>query len=789
MKQHIKKFYINVKKRYIKTIIYLTIFFASICIANLANAAMVRTIFVHGNQKISSQNIIQHLGISTNKEFSNSDVDAAVKNIFAMGYFSDVHVKQNGHILNVAVREYNLVNQIFFEGNKKIKSDVLKKIILLKPAKAFNATTLDADTKTIKNAYKSAGLNDVTVTSHTVDAGSDSVNVVFHIEETKAPIVKHISFEGNNSFGESRLRTVIYTKETDLLSWFTKDDIYSAERLSVDEEALKNFYFNHGYADFRVISSQATIEPGTNKYDVIFVVSEGAKYKFGTINIESSISNVDPDPLYAKLKTKADNEYNKDEIDDSIASINDKIASDGYAFARVEAHTDHDFANHTISINYSINQGPHLYVERIDIKGNDRTKDYVIRREFTFGEGDALNATSVRRVKRRLENLGFFKSVDMTTQRGTTPDQIILVTNVSENSTGEFSIGGGYTTGGSTPGASFDASIAENNFMGKGQYVRFGASLGQDSAKNFNFSFTEPYFLGHRLPAGIDIFHTNYRMNKAYDVMEMGASPRIDVPLTDNLTANITYNLINENYNLDKDTSLDDLRKRYAGAVVSASAKKWIRSSLQYGLVYNSLDNMTMPRQGVYAKAAQEFAGLGGNAKYLKTFGKIMSYTSLSDQHDIVGLLSGGAGIIHEKDEGARIFDLFKNDNNLIRGFKYNGIGPRENSGDGTTYFIGGTKFFNATAELQYPLPIISDTLGMRGAVFIDAGSVFDNRYHPGKDEEAVTHNKMVLRSSVGLSLIWASPLGPLRFDYAKPIKKDTGDLIQSFNFGVSSKF
>lgn len=789
MKQKISKFYAKTKYNYRKIAIFSLLTILGLFVSNLANAAMVRTIFVHGNQKISSQNIIQHLGISTNKEFSDSDIDIAVKNIFAMGYFSDVHVKQNNNVLDVTVREYNLVNQIFFEGNKKIKSDVLEKIVILKPSKAFNATTLEADTKAIKDAYKSAGLTDVTVTAHTVDAGSNSVNVVFHIEETKQPTIKHISFVGNDSFGQSRLRTIIHTKETGIFSWFTHNDVYTPERISIDEEALKDFYFNHGYADFRVISSKATLIPGTNNYDLVFNVSEGAKYKFGSIAIESSISNVNPDPLYSVLKTKTGNEYNKDQIEDSVAVINDKIASNGYAFAKVEAHTNHDFINHTISIIYSINQGPHLYIERIAIKGNDRTKDYVIRREFTFGEGDALNATSVRRVKRRLESLGFFRSVDMTTEQGTTPDQIVLVTTVAENSTGEFSVGGGYTTGGSTPGASFDASVAENNFMGKGQYVRLGASIGQDSAKSFTFSFTEPYFLGHRLPAGIDIFHTNYRMNNSYDVMEMGASPRIDVPLTDNLTANLTYNYINENYNLGKNASIADLKQEYAGAVLKAAAKKWNRSSLQYGLVYNSLDNMTIPRQGIYAKAVQEYAGLGGDAKYLKTYGKIMSYTTLSEQHDIVGLLSGGAGILHENGDGARIFDLFKNDNNLIRGFKYNGIGPRQKSGNGTAYFIGGSKYFNATAEIQYPLPIVSDSLGMRGAVFVDAGSIFDNPYHPTANEQAVTHNKMFLRSSVGVSLIWASPLGPLRFDYARPIKKETGDLLESFNFGVSSKF
>ena len=773
-----------------KYLIVFTVALMYLFASNYSYAYKVNAIYVQGNQKIGAQTIIDNLGIKANQEFDGSSIDQAIKNIYAMGYFSDVSVKRQNVHLVVTVKEYNLVNQIFFEGNKKIKSDVLRPLLLLKPSKAFSPANLEADIKTIKDAYKTAGLADATVTSHTVDAGSGSVNVVFHIEETKHPTIKYIKFVGNNAFGQQRLRTVIHTKETGLFSWFTHSDNYSPERLSADEEALKTFYSDHGYADFRVVSSKATLDPDTNAYNIVFVLAEGDKYKFGDVNIESSITNVDPDSLYSVLKTKTGAEYNKDDIDDTIAAINDKIASSGYAFAKVEVHSNHDFLNHTIALTYSVNQGPHLYVERIDIKGNSRTKDYVIRREFTFGEGDALNATSVRRVRRRLENLGFFSSVDMETQAGSKPDQVVLVTTVAENSTGEFSLGGGYTTGGTTPGMSFDASIAENNFLGKGQYVRLGASLGQDSARNFNFSFTEPYFLGHKLPAGVDIFHTTYRMDNAYDVMESGISPRIDVPFTDNLTGNISYNYMRERYDLGKNAKLKDLKDQYAGAIVNASKSHWNRSSLQYGLVYNSLDNMAIPRKGLYAKAVQEYAGLGGTAKYIKTSGKIMSYTTLSERHDVVGLLSAGAGFLHENaTNGARVYDLFKNDNNLIRGFKYNGIGPRQKSGNGTVYFIGGSKFFNATAELQYPLPIVSNSLGMRGAVFADMGSIFGNPYVPAVDEQPVTDTKMNLRSSVGISLIWASPLGPLRFDYARPIQKVKGDLLESFNFGVSSKF
>lgn len=755
-----------------------------------SNAAVVHNIFIHGNNKISREEIISHLGISVNRDFSNSDIDMAVKNLFALGFFSDVHIRQASDQLIVDVQEYNLVNEVFFEGNKKIPSKNLQSILLIKPRQSFNATNLAADVKTIKDAYKSAGLDNVNVVTRTLNVGAGSVNVVFHIDETKDVKIKKILFVGNNYFSQRRLREVIHMQSTGLFTWLTHSDVYNQDRLAVDEEALKHFYFTHGYADFNVVSSKALLDPVTNSYVVTFVVSEGDKYKFGDIKIESTVDQVAVKPLYKVLKTREGYDYNSDKVEDSLSAINDAITNSGYAFAKVEAHTNHDFKSKTISMIYSINRGERAYVERIEISGNTKTKDYVIRREFDLSEGDALNATLIRRAKRRLESLGFFQSVDIATKPGSAPDQVVLAVTLAENSTGEFSVGGGYTTGGVSPGASLDLSVAENNFLGRGQYIRIGAGAGQDSSRNFNFSFTEPYFFGHRLPVGIDLFHTTYRMDNDYGVVEMGASPRIVMPLSENLAANVSYNLIKEQYNLGSEVKTGDLEKQYAGAIAKAAAKPWLRSSLEYGLLYNSLDNMQIPRSGLYVKVAQEFAGLGGEAKYLKTYGKVMSYTTLSDQYDIIALLSGGAGFMHENSvNGARVFDMFKSDNDLVRGFKYNGIGPRQQSGSGATYFIGGSKYMKASAEIQYALPILTDSLGMRGAVFADAGTVYDNPYVRDEKEQPVKNNKMFIRSSLGVSLMWASPIGPLRFDYAVPLRKEKGDLTEAFNFGVSSKF
>ena len=487
----------NGRKKFNKTVLTIlkitsASFFLYVFSAVYTYAYTVNSISVRGNSRISNQVIVDQLGIKPHSEFTDADIDTAVKNLFSMGYFSNVHVTRVGKVLRVSVNEYNLVNQVFFQGNKKLKTTALRDAMLTKASKAYNPTDAEADVKAIKSVYKSMGMSDVDVRVTTVDAGNGSVNVIFYINESKTAKVKKITFVGNSIFSQRRLRNVIHTKESGLFTWLTNSDVYNPDRVAVDEEALRNFYFNHGYADFRVISSKAVVEPGSNNYDLVFTVSEGEKYKFGGIQIESLVNNVDPDLLYNVLYTKTGDEYNKDKIESSILALNDKIAQSGYAFAKVDAHSDHNFDNHTISLIYSISQGPRLYLERIDIEGNTITKDYVIRREFPFSEGDALNATQVRRAKRRLEGLGFFNSVDISTVPGSAPDQVVLKVKVSEASTGEFSVGGGYTSGGATPGASFDASVSEKNFLGRGHFVRLGMNIGQASAKSFNFSYTDP---------------------------------------------------------------------------------------------------------------------------------------------------------------------------------------------------------------------------------------------------------------------------------------------------------
>ncbi|WP_455475550.1 outer membrane protein assembly factor BamA [Bartonella sp. B17] len=769
----------------------------SVMMVGEVRASVVNSIEVRGNKFVSAQAIRDNMDIKAGQNFSSGDVDAAVKQLFGLGLFYDVKINQVHDKLVVLVKEYAVVNQVLFQGNKSFKDPDLQRFISLKPNEPFNSAKLSADINVIREAYKTVGRNNVTVTVQTINLGKGRVNVVFNIVEGRKTKISNITFKGNKAFGSRRLRDVIITKPSGIMSLLMRGDVYSEERLAVDEEALRRFYYNRGYADFRVVSSKAVFDETSNAYKIDFVLDEGARYKIGDIQIESDIEGIDVKSIRKSLKTHPGDVYSAENIEQSVAIINNKFADSGYAFAKIEPRGNRNLTNHTISIVYNVEQGSRAYVQRIEIRGNDKTHDYVIRREIDLNEGDAFNQTLLQRAKRRLENLGFFKAVNISMIPTDQHDQVVLVIDVVEAPTGNLSFSGGYTTGGTSPGMSFEVSLAEHNLGGRGQYVRLGLGAGQEKSRNYNLSFVDPHFLGYRLSAGVDLFRSTYRADKAYDVRQTGGSLRFGVPISDQLSANLTYSYVQEeydfggNYDLTNDVVTKELYDKYSGAIVQAAKHSpWKRSSITYGLTYNTIDDMRNPHDGLYVRVLQEYAGLGGNAKFLKTTGKAMMYRTLSDPMDLVGLLSFGAGYIHEiGQEGARIFDMFKSFD-LIRGFKYNGIGPRQVSNKGEVYFLGGTTYINATAELQFPIPIVPEGLGLRGALFADAATLYGNNYKPVFQGEApVTNIKSAWRTSAGASLMWESPFGPLRLDYAWPITKQEGDGVQKFNFGISTKF
>ncbi|RUV81600.1 outer membrane protein assembly factor BamA, partial [Mesorhizobium sp. M5C.F.Ca.IN.020.14.1.1] len=550
-----------------------------------AEAAVVSRVEVSGNQRVDADTIRNYVTIKPGKPFSSSDIDDAVKALFGTGLFSDVQINQVGSSLVIKVSEYQVVNQVLFQGNKKLKDNALATAVQLKPRGTFSQQALDADVEAVKAAYRRIGRDDAAVTTQIMDLGDNRVNVVFNINEGGRTQIAAINFVGNSAYSSRRLSDVISTKRSTILSFVLRDDVYDEDKLRADEELLRRFYYNHGYADFQVISAVGELDETTNKYTVTITVQEGDRYTFGDVSVESTIPEVDAASLQSAVETHKGDVYNAENVEDTIIALTERVAGSGYPFAQVTPRGDRNFENHTISVVYTIDQGTKAYVERIEIRGNDRTRDYVIRREFDVSEGDAFNQVLIQRAKKRLEALDYFEKVEVSTVPGSEPDQVVLVVDVVEKSTGEFSIGAGYSTGGDTSGPSVEGSITERNFLGRGQFIKLAAGGGKNS-RDYSFSFTEPYFLGRRIAAGFDIFNRT-REYDDYKSETLGATVRFGLPITDNISTQLAYNISQEKYKLDDDC--DPL----AGCDISQAVlngieeSPWLKSSVSLALVYN----------------------------------------------------------------------------------------------------------------------------------------------------------------------------------------------------------
>jgi outer membrane protein insertion porin family len=759
--------------------------------APAAEAAVIRSVQVRGAQRAGEEAVRSNLTIRPGVSFSASDIDESVKRLYSTGYFSDVKISVSGSTLVVSVSENELVNQVVFNGNRKIKDDKLQGVVQTQPLGPYSQAMVNADIERIREAYAAIGRSEVEITTQTVNVGQGRVNIAFVVNEGDRTKIADINFVGNQAYGNGRLKAVIVTKETGPLSFLTRKDVYSQDKLRADEEALRQFYYNHGYPDFRIISSDATLDPASNQYNITFTVEEGARYQFGDVNVESSVEGVTGESLQGLVETKPGATYDAREIQKSMEAISRKVASQGYPFARVTPRGDRNLQTNTIGVSYMVDQGERAYVERIEVRGNTRTRDYVIRREFDFSEGDAFNQEMISRAKRRLEALGYFTSVNITTAQGSAPDRVVVVVDVEDQSTGSFGIGAGYSAGGD--GFVLEASIEEKNFLGRGQYVRVAVGGGLDDARTYSLSFTEPYFLGYRLAAGFDIFRNETSSNDYYDYSEQGITLRVTAPITEDLATTFRYTYKEVRYEDDGAFGDDDTWDQISGNSDDRVSTifgnlidhgKYSSSSVSQTLTYNTLDSQTLPREGVYASFTHEFAGLGGDSEYYKLSGRARYFHLLSTEADLVGSVAVGAGHVMGTGDNLNVFDQFTIGGRQIRGFKNDGIGPRTvDHGDA----IGGTTYFNASAEMSMPMPAVPEDIGLRLAAFADAGTLYGNDVDKlGSDVEGTG---MSWRASVGAGVMWASPFGNLRFDYAVPVVKEDFDETQEFRFSMANQF
>ncbi len=651
-------------------------------------------------------------------------------------------------------------------------------VVQTQPLDPYSQAMVNADIERLRTAYSQIGRSDVEITTQTVNVGQGRVNIAFVINEGDRTKIADINFVGNQAYGDGRLKAVIATKESGPLSFLTRKDVYSQDKLRADEDALRQFYYNHGYPDFRIVSSDAQLDTTTNKYTINFTVEEGARYQFGDVNVESSVEGVSGDDLKGLVETKPGSVYDAREIQKSMEAISKQVASKGYPFARVTPRGDRNLQTNTIGVSYMVDQGERAYVERIEIRGNTRTRDYVIRREFDFSEGDAFNQEMISRAKRRLEALGYFTSVNISTTQGSAADRVVVVVDVEDQSTGSFGIGAGYSAGGD--GFILEASVEEKNFLGRGQYVRIAAGGGLNDSRTYTLSFTEPYFLGYRLAAGFDVFRSETSSNDNYDYSETGFTLRVTAPITEDLATTFRYTYKQIEYEASS-SEYADLSPVYQDLVDHG---KYTQSSVAQTLTYNTLDSQTLPREGIYATFTHEFAGLGGDSEFYKLSGRARYFQTLSTEADLIGSLSVGAGHVIATGDNLNVFDQFTLGGRQVRGFDNNGIGPRTKA-DGDA--LGGTTYFTVSADASMPFPAVPEDIGLRLAAFADAGTLYGNDVKANKAD--VEGTGMSWRASVGVGVMWASPFGNIRMDYAIPVVKEDFDETQEFRFSMANQF
>lgn len=800
---------------------------ASLPAATQAHAQAISSINVTGNKRVEPETVRSYLKFSTGDGYDASKVDASLKALFATGLFADVRIDRQGSGVLVTIVENPVVNQVAFEGNSEVDAATLQGEVQLKPRSVYTRARVLSDVQRILDVYRRQGRFAARVEPKLIELEGNRVNVVFEIAEGGATKVKSINFVGNRNFSHSQLRDIISTTQDSWLDFLKGNSIYDPDRINLDRELLRQYYLKNGFADARVVSGGAEIDREGSGFLVTFVVEEGEIYKIGEIKVESQLGGLDPNALRGELLISSGQIYDASAIDKSVERMTLAASEMGFAFARVRPRADRDVANRIINLTLLVDQGPKVYIERINIIGNQRTKDHVIRREFRLAEGDAYNPLMVDRAKKRLQTMGYFKAVEVKRSQGSAPDRVVLDVELLEQSTGELSFGAGYST---SEGIIGDISLTERNFMGNGQFVRLKLS-GSMERMQIELSFTEPRFLDRNLSAGFDIFHkeTSPSSNDAFKTRSTGGSLRLGFPITENVWMGTSYTLSrNEVFDVDRsfncagwagygsfvDTNrngIQDPDEPTLGEDCSVASKaiqqsegtSWT-SALGTSLSYDGRNHPNNPTRGIYLSVGGDFAGAGGDVQYVRGSAEARGYYPITEKITLVGRVIGGH-IAGWGGDDVRLMDLFYKGGETIRGFDRGGFGPRDTlTGDA----LGGRSFYAATAEVRFPLPMVPPELGVSGAFFVDAGSLFGandfsknlqkannqcgkvvGSANPPDINGICLQDSSAMRVSAGTSLLWNSPLGPLRMDFGFALKKEKYDEEQIFRFGASTRF
>ena len=754
--------------------------------ASQAQAQTISKIVVEGNQRVENDTIFSYLQFSQGDSFNAEKIDETIKVLFQTGLFSDVQMFQRGTTVVIKVVENPLINQVNFEGNSEIDDKALQKEIEARERMIFTRAQVQSDTQRILALYQKSGYYNVRVAPKLIRLPENRINLVFEITEGSETTVSNINFTGNNSISGSTLRSAIGTQEHSWWNFFQKNDTYDPDRLEYDKELLRRYYIQHGFADFQVISADAQLNEDGSHFVINFTVEEGPHYTISDVAVEIGNTNLDPEKLKSVIKTGVGDNYDATKVDKTVENLTLEASKQGFVFANVEPRIDRDTAKGSLNINYTIAEGKRAYVERIDIIGNTRTLDEVIRRELLIYEGDAFNRSLVERARRRLTALDFFEKIDFREEQGSAADKINLIVEVTEKSTGKLSFSIGYSSNDKIVGS---VELTERNLLGKGQYLRLNTTL---SFKNqsVDFSFTEPYFMGMPIAAGIDLFGSNTDNQDAssYSVQAIGGALRAGFRLDENSAVTFRYSLAYRDVNGVNTSS--------SPAVIEAQGSN-IKSAIGVTYTWDDLDNGTRPTTGFRGQVETQVAGLGGDTYYGMVDAHAWYFMPVYEE-SVILKLEGNAGHVEGfNGKEVRLEDRFFKGADTFRGFMQSGVGPRQVRNGGGTDAIGGQSYAIGTVEVNFPVGL-PDAWGISGAVFTDFGTVFENPQNsvgpvPGSNctnpSGCPVFDTMAFRLSVGGGFIWQSPFGPLNFELAYPVMKASYDETEYFRFSVGSAF
>ncbi|MDY4840815.1 MAG: outer membrane protein assembly factor BamA [Alphaproteobacteria bacterium] len=740
----------------------------SLMYSTAVNAAdvQVRKIDVSGLQRVELETVLSYINIQKNENVSQEELDDALKRLYNTGLFADVvmDVSANGN-LNIRLLENPIVNKRVFDGNEKIDDEMLEKEVQLAPRSVFSKAKVQEDVQRILEIYKRSGRYAAVVDPKVIVRSENRVDLIYEIDEGPIASISKINFIGNTHYSDDDLQSEIMSKETRWFRIFSSKENYDAEKTNYDKELLRRFYLKHGYADFAVSSAVAELSPDKKSFVITYVLDEGLRYKIGDISIKSQISEVDVKPMYKEVLIEQGDWYNAQKIEKTVTALTEELGKKGFAFVDVEPQLVRHTASGKIDVIFNINEGERIFVDRINISGNTRTHDEVIRREFRIEEGDAFNAAKIKASRRNVENLNYFSKVDIETVP-TDNNKADVNVNVEEKSTGSFNVGVGYST---VNGALVRAGINEDNFQGKGQQLGADVSVSQRS-QDYELSFTEPYFMGLPLRAGVDLFRSeqDYQDEGSYDSETTGGRLRLGWNYTDDLSQQLRYTL-----RQDKIANVDE----YSSVYIKQEEGTSTGSVIGQTLYYDKRDSSINPKEGYFLSFGNDVAGAGGDEKYFKFDAKAYTYYTMADYYTFK-LFANAGYIVGYGDEDVRLAQRYYLGGSTLRGFEFAGIGARDKYTDDA---LGGNWMLYTGAEMSFPIGL--DELGIRGRTFVDMGMIGE----PDNIDRRIVEYSSSPRVATGFGFQWLSPMGQIDVDIAFPIVKEDYDKTETFrlNFGT----